>query len=73
MLKNQSKIKNFLYKLSKYAFYSISSVIILVITIIIALQIFSLYEEKKFINNCLAEGYSQNHCHNIWNEIDALN
>jgi len=73
MLKNQSKIKNFLYKLSKYAFYSIFSVIILVITIIIALQIFSFYEKSKYINNCLSEGYSQEYCKNVWDEIDALN
>ena len=73
MLKNQTKIKNFLRKLSKYVFYSISAVIILVIFIIVALQIFSFYEKSKFINNCLAEGYSQEHCQSVWGEIDALN
>lgn len=73
MLKNQTKIKNFLRKLSKYVFYSISAVIILVIFIIVALQIFSFYEKSKFINNCLAEGHSQEYCQSVWGEIDALN
>ncbi len=68
-----NKIKEILYILSKYPLYFIIVSVIFVITVIITLQMFSLYEEKKFINNCLTEGYSQNHCQNIWNEIDALN
>jgi hypothetical protein len=68
-----SKLKDFLHILSKYLLYFIIATVIFVIVVVIALQMFSLYEEKKFINNCLAEGYSQNHCQNIWNEVDALN
>ena len=68
-----NKLKDFLHILSKYLLHFVVTTVILLITVVIALQMFSLYEEKKFINNCLAEGYSQNHCHNIWNEIDALN
>lgn len=68
-----NKLKDFLHILSKYLLHFVVATVILLITVVIALQMFSLYEEKKFINNCLAEGYSQNHCHNIWNEIDALN
>lgn len=47
--------------------------IIAALVAVLFLQIFYLYEEKKFVNNCVEEGNTKEHCQSIWSEIDALN
>lgn len=55
-------------------FYKCTLCLIMVVLVVtLFIQIFYLYEEKKFIDNCVKEGDTQEHCQSIWSEIDALN
>ena len=57
-----------------YVFYKCTLYLIIVsLVAILFLQIFYLYEEKKFVDNCVEEGDTQEHCQSTWSEIDALN
>lgn len=67
------KVTKSLYKVAKYILYFIAIVIILAVVTVILTQVTYLYEKKEFINNCVKEGDSLEHCRNIWTEIDALN
>ncbi len=58
----------------RHIFYKcILCLIIAALVAVLFLQIFYLYEEKKFVNNCVEEGNTKEHCQSIWSEIDALN
>lgn len=57
-----------------YVFYRcILCLIMVALVVVLFIQIFYLYEEKKFIDNCVKEGDTQEHCQSIWSEIDAVN
>ena len=56
-----------------YVFYRCILCLIMVALVVLFIQIFYLYEEKKFIDNCVKEGDTQEHCQSIWSEIDAVN
>ena len=56
-----------------YVFYRCILCLIMVALVVLFIQIFYLYEEKKFIDNCVKEGDTQEHCQSIWSEIDVLN
>lgn len=57
-----------------YVFYRcILCLIMVALVAVLFIQIFYLYEEKKFIDNCVKEGDTQEHCQSIWSEIDDLN
>ena len=56
------------------AFYKcILCLMVVAFIAVLFIQMFYLYEEKKFIDDCVKEGETQKHCQNIWAEIDALN
>lgn len=56
-----------------YVFYKgVLCLIMVAFVVVLFLQIFYLYEEKKFIDNCVKEGDTQERCQSIWSEIDAL-
>lgn len=67
------KVTKALHKVAKYILYFISIVAILAVVAVILTQTSYLYEKREFINNCIKEGDSLEHCRNIWIEIDALN
>lgn len=67
------KVTKALHKVAKYILYFIAIVVILTVATVIFTQLTYLYEEKEFVNNCVKEGDSLEHCRNIWTEIDALN
>ena len=69
--KNTSKM--ILYILAKCVLYIIMTIIILIIVAILSIKIIYLYEENKFIDNCIKEGDTQEHCQSIWSEVDSLN
>ena len=57
-----------------YVFYRcILCLIMVALVVVLFIQIFYLYDEKKFIDNCVKEGDTQEHCQSIWSEIDAVN
>ena len=57
-----------------YVFYRcILYLIIAAFVVVLFIQISYLYEEKKFIDDCVNGGDTQEHCQSIWSEIDALN
>ncbi len=62
-------LKSILYVVYKCALYFIVATFIAVLFI----QIFYLYEENKFIDDCVKKGDTREHCQSIWSEIDALN
>ena len=65
--------KNVLKSIWNLFYKCILCLIMVAIFAILFIQIFYLYEEKKFIDNCVKEGDTQKHCQSIWSEIDALN
>ena len=73
MQQNKNIIQEVLYGLIKSVFYTGIVIIGLIIAAVIFILIFQLVEEKKFVNNCVNEGDTQEHCQSIWSEIDALN
>ena len=66
---NKNILQSILYVFYKCALY----LIVAAFTAVLFIQIFYLYEEKKFIEDCVKKGDTQEHCQSIWSEIDALN
>lgn len=62
-------LESILYVFYRCALY----LIVAAFTAVLFIQIFYLYEERKFIEDCVKEGDTQEHCQSIWSEIDALN
>lgn len=67
------KVTKALHKVAKYILYFIAIVVILTVATVIFTQLTYLYEEKEFVNHCVKEGDTLEHCRSIWSEIDALN
>lgn len=62
-------LESILYVFYKCALYFI----VAAFTVVLFIQIFYIYEEKKFIEDCVRKGDTQEHCQSIWSEIDAVN
>lgn len=68
------KMNKDILKSIRHIFYKCTlCLIIAALVAVLFLQIFYLYEEKKFVDNCVEEGDTKEHCQSIWSEIDALN
>ena len=68
MEKDESILKQILYRLYKYSLY----LVVTVVTVVIFLLVYISYENKRFINRCMNEGYSLEHCQAVCAEINAL-
>ena len=57
--RREKYLEKILHTLSKWLLRIITTIMILIVAAILFIRIIYLYEENKFINNCVEEGNSQ--------------